>query len=83
MAKWNYRVFENIYYDEKHMGIEYEIREVYYNNAGEIINISSGKGAPFGETLEEFRNDLHRMLEATEKEVLNIHTIKFGKRDSE
>lgn len=50
----------------------YEIHEVYYNEDGTFQSWTSDWLAPYGETLDELRSDLLRMLEASEKPVLEI-----------
>jgi hypothetical protein len=65
---WNYRVFE-----EKHEQPEpwssFDIREVYYNEDGEIWAYSDTV-SPFGESSEELKEDISMYLEAFKKPAL-------------
>ena len=66
---WNHRVMKH----EKADGGDdwYQIHEVYYNSKREPDGWTKNGIAPGGSTLEELRDELIRMLEATEKEILD------------
>ena len=65
---WNHRVMKR----EKVDGDDdwYQIHEVYYKENGEVDGYTSDGIAAGGYTLEDLREELTRMLEATEKEIL-------------
>ena len=67
MNSWNYRVEHRIYapWDEH----QFVIVEVYYEG-DEIVARSVDAISPMGETIEELRNDLTRMLEALDRDTL-------------
>lgn len=66
---WNHRVMKH----DKADGDDdwYQIHEVFYNSEGERESWTVGGIAPGGNTLEDLRDELHMMLEATEKEILD------------
>ena len=66
---WNHRVMKH----EKADGDDdwYQIHEVYYNSKREPDSWTLDGIKPGGNTLENLRDELIMMLEATEKEILN------------
>ena len=69
---WNHRVMKH----EKADGDDdwYQIHEVYYDSKREPGSWTKEGIAPGGNTLEELRDELIKMLEATEKEILNYES---------
>ena len=75
MAHWNHRVIRT---EHKHKTANgdvwseawYTIHEVYYNEEGEIDCWTESGVAPSGESIEEVREVLEWMLNATKKPVL-------------
>ena len=65
---WNHRVMKH----EKADGGDdwYQIHEVYYDSKREPDSWTADGISPGGNTLEDLRDELIRMLEATEKEIL-------------
>ena len=61
MTHWNHRVFKD--------KDGYSIRETFYKD-GKPHLWSAEPEAPFGETLDELKEDLKRMLGATEQPVI-------------
>ena len=84
---WNYRVFEKKHdgkafaysldgeNEQPEPWSSFDIREVYYNEDGEIWAYSDSM-SPFGETLEELKADVSMYLEAFKKPALNKDCIK-------
>ena len=66
---WNHRVMRHKEADGDDDW--YQIHEVYYKNNREVKNYTEGGISPGGHTLDELRDELIRMLEATEKEILD------------
>lgn len=68
---WNYRVFR----EEMLEGFEYSIRAAYYAKKGDEAptHWSSIDSAPGGESIEELRTDLQRMLDALDKPVIDLN----------
>ena len=69
---WNYRLTRRTVCGEE----QYSIREVYYHSAP-CYEASIGWSDPIdvtGDTAEEVRETLHRMLEACDKPVLDVDT---------
>lgn len=67
---WNYRVAE-----ETHGGVKvYTIREFYY--IGDKTGWTATDIAPYGETPEELKTDLERMLQAFDLPVVNIDEVE-------
>jgi len=62
MMAWNYRVVKHISHPEH--GDEYAIFEVYYDKRGKPEMMSFDPIAPHGETVDELKDDLDRMIEA-------------------
>ena len=63
---WNYRIIQkNV--DEF---VSFEVHEVYYRPDGSIEGWSENPVIPYGETPEELKKDLTKMLQAFEKPIL-------------
>ena len=69
---WNHRVMKH----EKADGDDdwYQIHEVYYDSKREPDSWTKEGIKPGGNTLEDLRDELIRMLEATEKEILDYES---------
>lgn len=68
MGHWNHRVTRQ----KTRFGDWYAIREVYYDDQGNVTAWTEGEMAPVGETVEELRADLERMLAALDEPVLYV-----------
>lgn len=66
MMSWNHRVWQQNYGDETW----YDIRETYYKD-GEVVANDAESTAPRGETLDELRGCLVKMLDACEAAMLD------------
>tara|TARA_Y100000004_G_scaffold43366_1_gene47469 strand:+ start:3297 stop:3530 length:234 start_codon:yes stop_codon:yes gene_type:complete len=65
---WNYRILKQ--------GDSFQIHEVYYDSdTDKVLGCTEQGMKPFGETIEEVREDLKMMAAAFEKEVLNYDDI--------
>ena len=67
---WDYRVIEN-------HGM-FTIREVHYNDKGDITSISEDPMVPSGETLEELKDDMQYFLQALDSPMLKKEEIVFA-----
>ncbi len=56
---WNYRAVEKQFKGESY----YEIHEVFYDDKGNIENMSIDPDIPVGDTLDELKKSLEMMLE--------------------
>ena len=65
---WNYRVIKHTTDDV----IYYGIHEVYYDDKQEPSSYSEDSIAPYGQTLEEIKSDLEKMVTALSKPVLDV-----------
>jgi len=66
MTHWNHRVMHRKVSGEDW----YEIHEVYYDNYNKPDGWTKESVAPGGETIEELKEELHRMIECLDKPVL-------------
>lgn len=64
---WNYRVMT------LNRGESYEIHEVYYDTSGKPEMYTANAVKPYGENLEELRENLGWMMKALEKPVLTMN----------
>jgi hypothetical protein len=69
---WNHRVIRRKFDCGDY---EYAIHEVYYNEADLPVSCTVNPVEPYGETEEELRNSIIRMLAATLKPTLNFEEI--------
>jgi tRNA C32,U32 (ribose-2'-O)-methylase TrmJ len=69
MKKWNYRVMRHT---DAVGRTHYAIHEAYYNDVGEVTAWTNEPSAPFGETIEELREELERMLRALDYPVIEV-----------
>lgn len=70
---WNHRVVRKETpnkFREDEIEISYEIHEVYYNEDGEPRSCTVDGISPYGETIEELKETLERMLNASTQPVL-------------
>ncbi len=70
---WNYRIAR--YESDGESG--YSVVEAYYNTENEIFAVSEPI-APYGETPEDLRLSMERMLMAFERPVIEPDTMTFG-----
>lgn len=68
MASWNYRIIKTIRDKEPF----YRIHEVYYDDNGEIEGWTEEPVLPYGETVEELREDIHYFLQAFQQPILAL-----------
>jgi len=71
MSGWNHRVMHHVY--KSPTGIEeefFEIHEVYYDDNDKVDGYTKNAIAPGGNTVEELRAELQRMLDCLNKPVL-------------
>lgn len=62
MSHWNYRVIYN--------GCSYQIYEVYYDNNDKPTSWLESPGSPYGESLDELKEDFLLMAKAFERPAL-------------
>jgi hypothetical protein len=70
---WNHRVVRH--HTKNIMGdpdVGYAIHEVYYDDDGSIRGMTQDAVSPYGDTPEELKDDLERMLEAISKPILDF-----------
>lgn len=73
MGHWNYRIVRVDGYCH--------IREIYYDDKGEIWLWTQSPAAPVGENADEVRSDLQLMLKACEAPILELvdnHFVEVG-----
>lgn len=75
---WNYRVVRKRTYHGKSLdeSVQFAIHETYYDKDGTPSMITTDYMSPYGETLEELKNDLSYMVAALNKPVLNWEAFK-------
>jgi hypothetical protein len=72
---WSYRVVKQV--SKIPLGdtdISYGIHEVYYDDNGDIVNISESLANPISDDLEGLQWNLERMMEACKKPVIDYNT---------
>lgn len=70
---WNYRVTRTL--TKGRMGeYEYCVREVYYDDAGNVTGWTEYPDYPYGETTDELAHDLAHMVAALRLPVLDIES---------
>jgi hypothetical protein len=73
MSTWNYRVLRKTHTDAN--AASYDIHEVYYREDGEIDGWTAESVRPYGEMMEELREDLRYLLHAFRRPVLEEQQI--------
>ena len=71
MSYWNYRVIRCTSQD----AVVYEIREVYYDD-NRVTGWTMVASEPFGETLEELRDDLRAMTRCLGEGILDLAELE-------
>jgi hypothetical protein len=73
---WNHRVVRRVYKDVADSETVYCIHEAFYNLDGteHKPSITMEPDYPCGETIEELREDLQRMLRALDHPILDYET---------
>jgi len=73
MMTWNHRVIKyetrNLFGDPD---VGYAIHEVFYDNDGQVRGMTSDAVKPWGDTKEELREELLRMLAALDKPDIDL-----------
>jgi hypothetical protein len=73
MMTWNHRVIK---YETRNMfgdpDVGFSIHEVFYDNDGNVRGMTAEAVKPWGDTKDELRLELLRMLEALEKPDLDL-----------
>ena len=74
---WNYRVIESEgkQFEGIPSGPFYGIHECFYDDIGRVWGCSESSCEPYGETLDELREDFRYMGLAFDKPVINIKNI--------
>lgn len=76
---WNYRLCKFTFVpDEEDI---YEIREAYCNEDGSVWAVTENAVGVSGESVESVRLFYERMALAFQKEVIDLDTFVFAKRD--
>lgn len=68
MSHWNYRMTVTLIDGEEF----WAIRELYYDDAGEVVSWTQDPAYPAGETDEEFYKDMRHYWEATQHPAFDI-----------
>jgi len=72
---WSYRVVKTVTkIPLGNIDISYCIHEVYYDENGDIVNISESLAHPLSDDLEGLKWSLERMMEACNKPVIDYNT---------
>jgi hypothetical protein len=72
---WSYRVVKTVTkIPLGNIDISYGIHEVYYDENGDIVNISESLAHPLSDDLEGLKWSLERMMEACNKPVIDYNT---------
>ena len=72
---WSYRVVKTV--TKIPLGdidISYAVHEVYYDENGDIVNISENPSYPISDDLEGLKNVLSKMMTAYDRPVIDYHT---------
>lgn len=72
-VSWNYRVTHR----PKSPLEGYQIREIYYNAAGDIILYSTDGITPFGDLPEELEVDMNYMVDAFNSDIVNLDNVDY------
>lgn len=75
---WNYRLCKYTYKKDSYEEIYYEIREIYYNENGDICAVTENPAGLLAESPEEMKEVLKRIGIALEKDIVDLDTIKFA-----
>lgn len=79
---WNYRICKETYKtDFGEEIISFSLREVYYNNEGNIIGVTSNAVGLVADSVEEFSSNFDKVKEAINKEVIDLDTLVFERDD--
>jgi len=73
MSHWNNRVVRTTHVSpnpDVSPCVEFAIHEVYYNDDGNICAITENPKSATGESVEELKETLQRMLSACDKDIL-------------
>ncbi len=74
MDHWNHSVVKTTTSTGE---VFYQIHEAYYNKAGNLCAITENPIAACGESVEELREELQRMLKCCDKPTLDGDNLEF------
>lgn len=84
MSNWNYRLCKVTFNKgEEFEEVSYEIREAYYNDDGSIWAVTDEAVGLYGDTPETAKRTYEWFGLAFQKEVIDLDTFVFAKRDSD
>ena len=72
-VSWNYRVTHR----PKSPMEGFQIREVYYNDAGDVVMYSVDGITPFGDLVEELEVDMNYMVDAMNYASVNLDNVDY------
>lgn len=75
MSHWNHRLVRRTYVGAKEPEISLEIHEAYYDDAGKVWAVTQEGVTVHGETVEEVRGTLERMLRCLNAPILDYESI--------
>lgn len=84
MSHWNNRIVRVTNPDMEHdpdgdwPKYEYRVHEAYYNNDGDICGLTGGAVEPYGNSIEELKAVLERMLKACDDPILDADKIDYA-----
>lgn len=78
MSKWTYRVSKQTL---DNGDVVFAIREFYSDKQGNLTSWTSEEIAPVGSSIDDLRWALSNMIEALDKEVIDIGFLKNGVGD--
>ena len=80
---WNHRVTKRKTDFDEGTGsnIEFGIREVFYNDNGEVYAIAEEADSPWGESFEDLKSDMEHYMKALDNPVIDLDTIKYADMD--
>lgn len=81
----NYRIvrrrYERVVCGKKRVDYTYDIHEVYYDKKGKVVAFTVDSIGPFGENVQELRDDWLRFSDAFSKPILDYDKIPEDGRD--
>jgi len=84
MKHWNHRICKSTHaVGTEFEEVFYEIKEVYYNDVGEVWATTQDGATVGGNTPDEVKSSLEKMQRALEYPILDLDTIVYAKDEDD
>jgi hypothetical protein len=83
MSHWNYRICKKTHNQgEEWEEVLYEIKEAYYNDAGEVWAVTENGATILGNDIDEIKSTIEKIRQALSRPVIDLDNFSFAKSET-